>query len=215
MVNSPLEARWQSPWSPRRRRVVSILLVLHLLAVVAAPWAAPPPSPRLAQELARWLWPYQVVAYLNHGYRFFAPNPGPSHIVRYEMELPDGRQLTGRIPDPHGHWPRVIYHRHFMMTETLFNAYMQIDREPVPKFPTEQLKRQWQQRNQTAQELVDLLAGAMARQLLREQGGQRVRLYLQEHAIAHPDDVHAGMPLDEPRLYLDVTMLGPFEKGAS
>jgi hypothetical protein len=186
-----------------------------LAAVVAAPWAKPLPSSGLAQEVSSWLRPYQVVAYLNHGYRFFAPNPGPSHIVRYEMEMPDGRQLEGRIPDPDGHWPRVIYHRHFMMTEALFNAYTQIDPSPVPQYLSGELKREWQERNRAARQLVDLLAGAMARELLRQEGGERVRLYVQVHEIPHPDDVRAGMTLDDPRFYVDVTELGPYGKGAS
>ena len=34
--------------------------------------------------------PYLEAAYLDHGYAFFAPDPGPSHLVRYELEFDDG-----------------------------------------------------------------------------------------------------------------------------
>ena len=202
-------------WSVRRRIVVSCLLALHLAAVVSAPWAGPPPSPQLAREVQSLFRPYQILAYLNHGYRFFAPDPGPSHVVRYEIELPDGKRLQGRIPDPATDWPRLAYHRHFMLAETLFNCYTQIPQEAAPETLTAQQKQEWQQQASASRELVQRLAEAMAQQLLLQHGGRRVRLYLQEHLIPFPEDVEAGMRLDDPSLYQNVAEFGPFERGAS
>ena len=67
-------------------------------------------------------WPLNVyldVAYLNHGYGFFAPDPGPSHLIHYTIEFDSGETLTGTFPDREAYWPRLRYHRHFMLAEQL------------------------------------------------------------------------------------------------
>ena len=119
-----------SSWTPTRRRLVSAILLAHLAAIFIAPWSSPPPAPLLAEQAARLLSPYLIAAYLNHGYRFFAPDPGPSHLVRYSMTRADGTVLEGRIPDPQRDWPRLLYHRHFMITETLFNTISRVEEIP-------------------------------------------------------------------------------------
>ncbi len=199
-------------WSPTRRLIVSLLLLIHLGAIVIAPWSSPPPSPALAQRLQRVFRPYLAAAYLGHGYRFFAPNPGPSHVVRYEMEFPDGERREGRIPDPTTLWPRLIYHRQFMITERLFSGFTLIQPGPPPEYLTDWEKQEWESRNEAARTQVERLARGLARELLREHGGHRVRLTLQEHNLAFPADVQEGMSLNDPRLYFNVTELGPYEK---
>ena len=74
---------------------------------------------------------------LANGYRFFAPEPGPSHLIRYEVTLPDGTRKEGFFPDRAHHQPRLLYHRYFMLSEfvntldnpedrpTRLNAYAQ------------------------------------------------------------------------------------------
>ena len=119
-----------SSWTPTRRRLVSALLLGHLAAIFIAPWSSPPPAPLLAQKAARLIEPYLTAAYLNHGYRFFAPDPGPSHLVRYSLTQADGTVLQGRIPDPQRDWPRLLYHRHFMITESLFNTLSRVEEIP-------------------------------------------------------------------------------------
>jgi hypothetical protein len=68
--------------------LISVGLLLHLTAVIMAPFAMPPSS-ELVRDVADRLRPYIDSLYLDHGYRFFAPSPGPSHLVRYRLELPD------------------------------------------------------------------------------------------------------------------------------
>jgi hypothetical protein len=74
-----------------------------------------PPMPWLNQVYQ----PYLDVFYLNHGYGFFAPDPGASHLIEYAIELKDGSQVKGRFPDLAEHWPRLLYHRHFMLAEQI------------------------------------------------------------------------------------------------
>jgi hypothetical protein len=102
--------------NPRVRAVVSVLVVLHLLAVFIAPLAARPNASEICRFLVAWFQPYLDTAYLNHGYGFFSPDPGSSFIIRYEVVLPDGTVEKGVLPDRNVHWPRLLYHRHFMLT---------------------------------------------------------------------------------------------------
>ena len=65
--------------------------------------------------------PYLQILYLNHGYQFFAPEPGESTLLAFEAERDDGTVVRGRIPD-RTTWPRLLYHRHFMLTEHMSDA---------------------------------------------------------------------------------------------
>ena len=112
------------PRPPRWRWLTTPLLLLHLTAVFVSPFAFISSSPEavspVAAAVADPLQPYIQFAYLNHGYAFFAPNPGPSHLVRWRLEFDDGRPpVEHTFPDLDRHWPRLLYHRHFMLAEQL------------------------------------------------------------------------------------------------
>ncbi len=110
----PLALRW--------RVLITLAILLHLTAVIAAPLAVWPSS-ELQQNLAETFRPYICAAYLDHGYRFFAPMPSPGHLVRYTLQMPDGTSQTGTFPDLKTEWPRLFYHRHFMLSEKLAQFY--------------------------------------------------------------------------------------------
>ena len=109
------------PWAKGTRAVVSVLILLHLAAIFAAPLSAPPPSSMMGQQAGATFEPYLRALCLYNGYRFFAPNPGPSHLVRYEIESKSGETINGTFPDRKKHWPRLLYHRYLMLAETLYN----------------------------------------------------------------------------------------------
>src|SRR5688500_1322829 len=100
-VESPPSAPSQDA-SPRPlfKLLVSAWLIWHVTAVFVAPFAfasnAGPLTSPLASPFADALYevfrPYLGALYLDHGYFFFAPNPGPSHLVDYKVEFDDGRQ---------------------------------------------------------------------------------------------------------------------------
>ena len=186
----------QLRWSPLCRGVVSLILATHLFAVFVAPWASPPPSSELALFLARRLEPYLVAAYLNHGYRYFAPNPGPSHLVRYELTMADGRQLPGlrRIPDLTEHWPRLMYHRYFMISERVGASI-----PPPPAGINGPLE--FEQFLQATRAEAQPLVRSIAEHLKHESGAVSVKLYLQKHLIPSPQEVLQGMQLNDSRLY--------------
>ena len=73
--------------------------------------------------LGETMKPYSQWLYINHGYFFFAPNPGPSHLIQYSRgapsALPTDPSPTQKhlLPDRNEHWPRLLYHRYFMLSE--------------------------------------------------------------------------------------------------
>src|SRR5262249_22062592 len=142
----------------------------------------------LGDRLQSIYHPFLQTAYLNHGYKFFGPDPGPSHLVRYVIETADGDRMEGTFPDRKAHWPRLYYHRHFMLSEFLVGLAGPWD--PRFDWDTQPLSR--------AQETY---IESYAHHLLARHGGKRVTLYLVEHRLPSPQEVLKGMRLDDFQLY--------------
>jgi hypothetical protein len=156
--------------------LVNVWLVYHLAAIVLAPWSVPPAS-RLVQNSWRTVGAYDQILFLNHGYHYFAPEPGNSTLVAYVLEMPDGSLQTGRIPNRDIR-PRLLYHRHFMLTESLASDDLS------PSVRTELIR-------------------AMARELCREHHAQRVTLSRVTHRLPSMEFVRAGGALDDPESYTE------------
>jgi hypothetical protein len=201
------------PWSPTTRAAASVLLALHVAAVFIAPWSMPPPASQLSNVCARCFRPYMLGTAQYNGYRFFAPNPGPSHVVRYELELENGDLRRGRFPDVKQHQPRLLYHRHFMIAE---RCHELSNRTSEPPAPPPEVPPRWRPRVQaeydsqreayakiTADEAArqEKLVRPIAARLLRQHNAKRIRLWSVEHAIPSPLQVVEGMPLDDEGLY--------------
>jgi hypothetical protein len=167
-------SRSARPQVTRWHIVASVLILLHVTAVWIAPFSVPPSSP-LSQRVASWFRPYLEGAFLNHGYKFFAPDPGPTHLVRYELQLADGGKKTGTFPNLSEQRPRLLYHRHMMLSERL-------DGPP---------QAYW----------IPAFSRSYAKHLLEEHNAEKVTLYLVTHALPSPQDVQGGMKLNDPRLY--------------
>ena len=109
------------------------LVFAHLLAVVAEPLFFFSRSDfQTGPEfygLRRWLAPYVDWMYLDHGYFFFAPNPGPNHLVALQEPIqgpgpPNSlRSESFVFPDRKEQWPRLLYHRYFMLSEFYNNSF--------------------------------------------------------------------------------------------
>ncbi len=154
------------------RWAVNFWLVCHLAAIVIAPAAVSPSS-----DLARSAWglvhPYLQFLYLNHGNHFFAPEPGESTLLAFEAEREGGAVISGHIPN-RGTWPRLLYHRQFMLTEHMSDA------------PAE-LRALWH--------------GSLARHIGDEFGAKRVRLTQVTHLLPAMERVRGGGRLDDPESY--------------
>lgn len=126
----------QNPIALWWRIGISLLLVVHITAIAIPPFSLQTSGPGGTSPVADFLMgtfrPYIDVAFLNHGYAFFAPNPGPSHLLLARMTWEPPRvPLEETFPDLEEQWPRLLYHRHFMLSEQL-NAQF----EP-PELPRE------------------------------------------------------------------------------
>jgi hypothetical protein len=122
--------------------------------------------------------PYLDVLSLGNGYRFFAPEPGPSHLVRYEATLDDGTLEQGVFPNRDIHRPRLLYHRYFMLSE-----FMNTLREGPSK------------------ENADAYAKGYAAHLATAKNAKSVKLYLRRHYVPRPSEVQDGRRLDAKELY--------------
>ena len=165
-------------WPRWLRLVVSSLIALYVVAIVLPPLAAPPPASALANRMIQPLRPLIGALALGHGYRFFAPDPGPGHSIRWTMRLTDGTSRTGSIPDASSDWPRLLYHRRFMLPEKISGLV------PLPGAPDDvvaEAKREWQP-----------LVKDVAAHLLASHGGRQVELVLVEHYLPTPEEVLEG-----------------------
>jgi hypothetical protein len=178
---------------PAARLLLSLLILVYLAGVIIAPLSGPPPASELSQVILQPFRPLLGALYLGHGYRFFAPNPGPGHSIRWTMTLPDGSTATGSIPDAETDWPRLLYHRRFMVPEKLAGLVPPLEAPPEIRA---QARRDW----------LPLVKG-VADNLLRSRGGDRVTLSLVEHYLPGPEEVAEGQT--GPDL---VTPLGTFAR---
>ena len=190
-------------WTTARRMTVSGLILFHVFAVFIAPFASPPPSSDISQACARMLQPYLQAVAIDNGYRFFAPDPGPSHLIRYEVDLADGTMVSGRFPDVERHWPRLLYHRHFMLAESLVNLAMPVAEVPFDGFANERQRQQFDEDRARADALRFSVAGYLLR---RYRDAERVRLIALRHEIPTPWELQDGLKLDDPQLFAERTL---------
>jgi hypothetical protein len=165
-------------WSAAARGVASVLIALYLAAVILPPLAGPPPASALAGRLLQPLRPLVGGLALGHGYRFFAPNPGPGHALRWTIRLPDGSARSGTIPDRDADRPRLLYHRRFMIPEKLAALVPAAD---APADVRRESKGEWQP-----------LVEDIAAHLLARHGGVTVELSLVEHYLPTPEESIRG-----------------------
>ncbi|MDH3716829.1 MAG: hypothetical protein OES79_01790 [Planctomycetota bacterium] len=196
------QARWRHV-----RPLVSALLLVHLTVVIATPLALVAPQSSLAVRITEWAAPYLQAGNVSHGYAFFAPDPGPSHLLRYEIVLADGRTETGQLPDVNQHWPRLLYHRHFMLSEQLASMAVPAEEPPRPSQTDDaRIIEQWK-----ADYVGWMIARARfldratsyARHLLKAYDAREVRLHLVRHELLSAADVQRGRKLTEKQLYID------------
>ena len=167
-----LDARPRALERPGYRRIVSFWLVFHLTAMILAP-AAVAPASELTRGVCRIIMPYIGLLYLDHGYHFFAPEPAESTLIAYEAQRDDGTVVLGRIPDRKT-WPRLLYHRYFMLSEHTNDA-------------TEETQGLWYR--------------SYADHIAAKTGASRVKLIKQTHYLSSMDRVLEGGRLDDPEGY--------------
>lgn len=192
----------RSSLSPAWKWVISGLVLLHLLAVTAEPFRFFTRSVRgtsPASDPARWvLAPYIELTYLNHGYFFFAPEPGPSHLMECLLEMPDSSQVSLTFPDKRKQWPRLLYHRHFMLAEFLNQLHVfPVDAAVVGEDPSRAAA--WQ----AERSMFERVRASMSQHVATKFGASSARIERVEHRLPSDDEVfRQRLPLDSPSLYV-------------
>ncbi len=210
--------------TPAIKCAVSCALVFYLLVLFLGPLSNPVGSDHLTRPLARTVSPIHRMLYLGHGYRFFAPDPGPSHLVEYEIVGEDGKLIKGIFPsrDDENHaFPRLLYHRWFMLSESIWSEHSMTPLESDFQAQQDRLEnlanekkiaghhriasriradRQEQKRNYlAARKRIDELVRAVAKNLLEMHGGSKISLTVREREIPFPFEVEEGTKLNNPR----------------
>ncbi|MEZ6057399.1 MAG: hypothetical protein R3C01_11925 [Planctomycetaceae bacterium] len=165
-------------WSRRKKRVVSAILLFHLLAIFICPASLGGPlggSPFLNTLYDRVFHWHLEPLHLMHGFQFFAPEPSAGKVIQYEFEYADGRKELGwQFPHRDRISPRLLYHRYFMLAERL----------PLGD-----------------DEALEIALRSYARHLLQWHGGTKITIYVVEHGLILPRDVLAGADPDSPELF--------------
>jgi hypothetical protein len=187
--------------SAKWRLVISVLVTLHVIAVFIAPFTfASSSGPGMASPAADTVMsafrPYIDAVFLNHGYFFFAPNPGPSHLIRYRVEFSDERPaIEGVFPNLAEQQPRLLYHRHFMLSEQLHSMYAPPEPPPAPADSID--VADWRRRRA----VFERQWRSFEQHLLAKHGGDRIAMERIEHRPADVVEVVNGMRLDDPKTY--------------
>src|SRR5215475_14042263 len=112
--------RGKGRWPTVVRVLISVLIVWHFTSIFLAALCVPGPSSQLVYNVAEkgpMLW-YLNALYLNQGHSFFAPDVGPGHLIHYELFDQSGRLMEeSSLPSKKEHWPRLLYHRYFMLAD--------------------------------------------------------------------------------------------------
>jgi hypothetical protein len=160
-------------WPPWARRVVSALLLIHLTALLAGALAASPSSP-LERSVADLFAAYHQAVDQGYGYRYYAPEPGPTPVVTATLHYDDGREETVRLPQ-RGVLPRLRYQRQLALANHLVSDF-------------EEARRVTGDGGRSA------YARSYARHLARSRPGcATVTLYAQAHLIPDARLVHDAL----------------------
>lgn len=164
--------------------VLSLWLLFHVFAVFISPAAMPPSSP-LLQDGHQIALPYNEALFLNHGYHFFAPDPGASTLIAWEVPRDGDAPAVGRFPNVSIR-PRLLYHRYFMLAENV-----------------------WAFDEETQQDMLK----AYARHFAHQFGSDRISISRMRHEPSSIIRLQAGGRLDDPETF-QKDPLGDFDFSA-
>jgi hypothetical protein len=108
----------RAAWPAWAKRLATVALLFHMVAVVAVALASPPSSP-LERAVADWFVPYCGLIDQGQAHRYYVDAP-PTPIVTARLTFSDGRpEQTVRLPDRSAR-PRLRYQRQLALAHHLF-----------------------------------------------------------------------------------------------
>jgi hypothetical protein len=105
--------------APVVRVLLTLFIIWHFTGVFLAALSIPVSSDlvlNMAQK-GPMMW-YLDALFMNQGHSFFAPDVGPGHLIRYQLYGHNNQEIErGEFPSRKQHWPRLLYHRYFMLAD--------------------------------------------------------------------------------------------------
>src|SRR5262245_11840191 len=104
------------------RRVVSLLILVHFLAILTAVTSAssgPFAAPALAVLANRPFQPYLQLTFLANAYRFYAPDPGAPSVLWFRIQYDDRSVRWLELPRRADFVWRIPYERYKSLTNLL------------------------------------------------------------------------------------------------
>lgn len=230
-VGDPIETeKLAFHWSAIKRRIVSLVIIGYLGVLLVGPLSNPVASPYLSGPIAGKVSPVHRALFLGHGYRFFGPDPGPSHLLVYQGERSDKTKFEGVFPDQKEQWPRLLYHRWFMLSETVFaeNSNLPSPQQFQNRMDSYEarinecnilgrlnLSRELQaereieaEQYEVSRERAKLLGNAISRELMKRHNGSSIKLFIQVRQIPLAEEVASGLKLDDESLLSELLPIG-------
>ncbi len=220
-TTSPILPKTAEPilWTKNRKLFAGVLVSGWMFIVLMGPVTNPIATEELTAPVARALSPIHQGLFVGHGYRFFAPDPGPSHLLVYKIYRDGELVSTGHFPDRNRDWPRLIYHRWFMLSESIYSEHARTpDDESFASIQKDFqnrieafrkagqggyaanmqviLERQILMYAKTKKRIAELV-DAVGKQLLVRYHGDRVELFLQERRLPAPVDLILGQKITD------------------
>lgn len=191
---------------PKLRWIVCVAVCVHILCVLAEPLRffsrseIRPTAPEFGM-LRQITAPYAEWMYLDHGYFFFAPNPGPGHLVGCSI-IPKGTDGGASepkkwiFPDKNEMRPRLLYHRFFMLSE-FYNDRFAPEDIPAEVKKDEEFVNRWK----FDRGFYESLQGSIVRSLIHHHEAESVKLSRIERMLPESEQVlRDGWKLNDPRL---------------
>jgi hypothetical protein len=192
----------QQPPTKLFRLAISILVLGHLLAVLLPPLSFQARGPLgLSPAVATLLVPFEGYGqflYIDRGYAFFAPDPGPSHLLQAAITDSSGQRIEKTYPDRKQQWPRLLYHRYFMLAEFMDEIYQ----PPGPPQELVELDREEAESWVRSRARYEHVRQSIVEHLKAENPGHDVAIRRIEHLI--PDVIEfqrEPIALTDQRLY--------------
>jgi hypothetical protein len=216
------------------RWLVSAGLIFYLAILFLGPLSNPVSSDFLTRPLAEMASPVHRALFLGHGYRFFGPDPGPGHSVVYRITDQQGEFKERRFPDRDEIWPRLMYHRWFMLSESIYNEHAMTPDEKSFRETDAELSEQVdalrkngkfalseriaRERSKMADQYrdtrlrIDELVSSLAQHLMQVHDGKHIELFVQERGLPFTVQVLTGTNIDDPQFLSKLTKIGEFRR---
>jgi hypothetical protein len=215
-----------------QKAVVSMLAVVHFMAIVVAASLASPPGtdrPWLSVQLWAHLFrPYLEFIGLDVRYNFYTPDPAPMNVLWFRIQYADGKAVWGKIPNRADCWTDLEFTRAMAIPELpngeapvpdnfsrLFRLRENAGENHDPPIPVPNLdpSEQYSEPSASSKLYLESFARHIALTFKHptdpNQLAAGVKLYRVSHNVPTPKQVSEGFEPNDPTLY-SATYVGEY-----